>query len=213
MKMHKGWYFPKSEKKFVEYFDQLNTNEYQLDQRKESFKYLDNNRKAIDIGANVGLWAKDICKTFKEVKLFEPYIENIECLRKNLEFHDNFEIFECALSNIQGFANLYIDKVGLGNNSLSSLDQGDLKIKIKTMKLDDYNFEDIDYIKIDVQYHELQVIEGSINTLKKNSPVLCIEAARRNKSELIYVNKFVKILGELNYKVVGEMGKELFFKK
>jgi len=38
--------------------------------------------------------------------------------------------------------------------------------KIKIMKLDDFNFNEIDYIKIDVQFHELEVIEGGINTLK-----------------------------------------------
>ena len=81
------------------------------------------------------------------------------------------------------------------------------------MKLDNYNFKDIDYIKIDVQYHELEVIEGGIELLKSNSPVLCIEAARRNDDERSYVNKFANILFNLDYKIVGGLGKELFFKR
>ena len=88
-----------------------------------------------------------------------------------------------------------------------------MKVKIDTMKLDNFNFDEIDYIKIDVQFHELEVIEGAINTLKNNNPVLCIEAARRNEEELAYVRKFVKILEDLNYKIVGGVGKELFLKK
>lgn len=212
--MYKGWYFPDSEKSFIKYFDELDTNEYQLLQREESFKFLDKKRKAIDVGANVGLWAKDFCKIFKEVKLFEPYKENIECLKKNLKHNNNYEIFEFALSNFQGFADLFVDESGLGNNSLNPINQNNLmKVKIDTMKLDNFNFDEIDYIKIDVQFHELEVIEGAINTLKNNNPVLCIEAARRNEEELAYVRKFVKILEDLNYKIVGGVGKELFLKK
>jgi len=55
------------------------------------------------------------------------------------------------------------------------------KEKVQLIMLDDLNLQDIDYIKIDVQFHELEVIEGSIDTLKNNNPVLCIEAARRNE--------------------------------
>jgi hypothetical protein len=94
--------------------------------------------------------------------------------------------------------------------------KGDANTKsltIKTNKLDDFNFTQIDYIKIDVQFHELEVIEGSILTLKNNDPVLCIESARRNEEELSYVKKFSFLLESLNYKIVGGLGKELFFRK
>ena len=81
------------------------------------------------------------------------------------------------------------------------------------MKLDDFNFNEIDYIKMDVQFHELEVIEGAINTLIKNNPVLCIEAARRNEEELSYVKKWGQILESIGYKIIGGIYKELFFKK
>jgi len=213
MKIYKDWYFPDSEEHFIKYLKQQSTNEYQKEQRKTSLSFLESKRIAIDIGANVGLWAKDFCEIFHEVMLFEPYKLNIECLKKNLENYQNFKIFDCALSNKNSLGELYIHEKGLGSNSLVP-SYGITKTEnIQLKKLDDFEFQNVDYIKIDVQFHELEVIEGSIDTLKNNNPVLCIEAARRNEEELSYVKKFVTILESLKYKIVGGVGKELFFKK
>ena len=213
MKIYKDWHFPDSEEHFIEYLKQTNTHEYQKEQRKASLSFLNSKRTAIDIGANVGLWAKDFCEIFHEVILFEPYKLNIECLKKNLENYQNFQIFDCALSNKNSPGELYIHEKGLGANSLVPSDGITKTENIQLKKLDNFQFKNVDYIKIDVQFHELEVIEGSIDTLKNNNPVLCIEAARRNQEELSYVQKFVKILENLEYKIVGGLGKELFFKK
>lgn len=213
MKLYKNWYFPDTEEHFIDFLKDLKPDQYQKSIRDESLKFLEKKRTAIDIGANVGLWAKDLCEIFKEIKLFEPYQLNVECLKENLKIYKNFEIFECALSNKNGLQELHINEKGLGSNSLKKMDGVSTKEKIKVLKLDDFNFNNVDYIKIDVQFHELEVIEGSILTLKNNNPVLCIEAARRNEEELSYVKKFVKILENLNYKILGGLGKELFFKK
>ncbi len=216
MKFRHNWYFPDTEEHFIEYFDvNKDTNEYQKIQRLNSFGHVENFRNAIDVGANIGLWAKDICKEFKRAYLFEPHKENVQCLRKNLENLINYEIYECALSNKKDLFNLHIYPKGLGGNTLSPPpnSSSDITEIVQANVLDSYNFKNIDYIKIDVQFHELEVLEGSLETLKNNNPVLCIEAARRDQEELSYVKKFVELLNGLNYKIVGEAGKELFFKK
>jgi FkbM family methyltransferase len=222
MKIHKSWYLPDLESHFQDNFKYINGEyTYQQMQRDASLKYISNQRTAIDIGANIGLWAKDLCQTFKKVILFEPYNKNIECLKKNLEQFDNYYLYDLALSNRNSYEELYVNDELTGYSSFDSRDHIDpesnllnvKKINVKTIKLDDLNLQDIDYIKIDVQFHELEVIEGSIDTLKNNNPVLCIEAARRNEEELSYVRKFANILVSLKYKIVGSSGKELFFKK
>jgi FkbM family methyltransferase len=214
MKLYKNWYFPDNEVHFIEYFKNL-AQEYQELQRYSSFKFLDKKRNAIDIGANVGLWSKDICKIFRHAILFEPFQENVECLKKNLEKFDNFEILNVALSNFQGNTKLYFDERSLGESTIRKHNVSNFtkSLPVQVKMLDDYSFREIDYIKIDVQFHELEVIEGAINTLQNNNPVLCIESARRDMEELRYVKKFVKILNKIGYRVVGESGKELFFKK
>ena len=212
MRKYKSWYFPDKEEHFIKSLQ--NQDEYQSPQRNASIEFLEQKRNAIDIGANVGLWARDLCKIFERVELFEPVKQNIECLKKNLEVFSNFKIYDCALSNSNGLKDIYIDEKGSGNNSFIKPEKDNVKSeKIKIMKLDDFNFNEIDYIKIDVQFHELEVIEGGINTLKNNNPVLCIEAARRNEEELSYVKKWGQILENIGYKIIGGVYKELFFKK
>ena len=85
-------------------------------------------------------------------------------------------------------------------------------IEIETKQLDDYRFTDIDYIKIDVQFYELFVLEGATETLKINNPLLCIECARRNKEELEYVKKLMISWLTWVTKLLVELEKSYFSK-
>ena len=69
------------------------------------------------------------------------------------------------------------------------------------------------FLTIDVEGNELNVLQGAYKTLKNNNPLLCIECARRNKEELKFVKKINDFLKSIDYKIVGGIGKELFFKK
>ena len=217
-KLIAGWYLPSKEKHFETYLlKNINKNglgEYQKAQRVKSFEYLSHRNIAIDIGACVGFWTKDLCENFKNVICFEPAPSNAECLKLNLEQYDNYRLYKVGLSNTTGTKKLMISEEGIGSNSLSDSTMNPNNfINIPTKKLDDFKFRNVSYIKMDVQFHELEVLEGATKTLKYNSPVLCIECARRNAVELNYVKKIVSLLNKLNFKIIGGLGKELFFKK
>lgn len=217
-KLISGWYIPSKEKHFEGYLvNNINRNgvgEYQKEQRVNSFKYLDHKNIAIDIGACVGFWTKDLCETFNNVICFEPAPINAECLKLNLVNYKNYRLYKIGLSNTTGTKKLMISEEAIGSNSLSDYKMNPKNfINIPTKKLDDFKFRNVSYIKMDVQFHELEVLEGAVTTLKNNSPVLCIECARRNEDELNYVKKIVSLLSKLNFKIVGGLGKELFFKK
>ena len=217
-KLVAGWYLPSKEKHFESYLlrsiNQKGVGEYQKEQRSKSFSYLSQNNVAIDIGACVGFWTKDLCENFKNVICFEPAPENAECLKLNLKNYSNYRLYKVGLSNTTGNKKFMISEEGIGSNSFSEYKMNpDNFLNIPTKKLDDFKFRNVSYIKMDVQFHELEVLEGAEKTLKNNSPVLCIECARRNEDELNYVKKIVFLLNELNFKIVGGLGKELFFKK
>ena len=217
-KLIAGWYLPIKEKHFEKFLmDSKETNkvgEYQKEQRLESFKYLEHFNTAIDIGACVGFWTKDLCKKFSNVICFEPSPINAECLESNLKNYTNYKLYKIALSNVTGTKKLLISEEGIGSNSLNDPNMDTNKfINVPAKTIDSYNFRNLSYIKMDVQFHELEVLEGATKTLKLNSPVLCIECARRNEDELNYVKKIVSLLNKLNFKIVGGLRKELFFKK
>ena len=218
MEFVEGWYLPIGEKHFTHYLLEARKTkfpmEYQKQQRDKSLTYVKNFNTAIDIGACVGFWSRDLCKIFNKTICFEPFKDSSDCLIKNLESFSNYELYNVALSNQSGSGELLVSEEGIGSNSLNGFAMDNYKtIKTEMKRLDDFNFVDIDYIKIDVQFYELFVLQGAYKTLKNNNPLLCIECARRNKEELSYVKKINEFLKKLDYKIVGGVGKELFFKK
>jgi len=139
----------------------------------------------IDVGANVGIWSRPLASIFKKVYAFEPVETNIECLNKNIEALDNIEVYDNALSDRNGHANLYMGNTSnCGNNKVTY----ECKMKkkhfgaedlIPVRTLDSYEFENVGLIKIDTQGHELPIIQGSVETLKKNKPTIIFEVNKK----------------------------------
>lgn len=163
---------------------------------------------SVDIGANVGTYTVELQKNSKKVISFEPLKENISYL-KNL-IKDNVKIFNYALSNKNKFAYIYIPKINFNfDYALATLNYKNIinfknqkKIKIKLIKFDQLFFNifssrEIDFIKIDVEGHELEVLKGMNNFLKKNKPIFLIEIEKRHN---LSYNEVYKFLTERNYK-------------
>ena len=116
-----------------------------------------------------------------------------------------------------------------GNASLSShgVETGNSKRTLKSEQLSTYDVEvtcldhyfhefkdqHVDYIKVDVQGHELEVMQGATKVLHAHDPVLCLELPQRNPSEVNYHNEVVKLLSSLGYNRRGNMRKETIFTK
>jgi len=49
------------------------------------------------------------------------------------------------------------------------------RVSIEQKVLDNYQFDDVDVIKIDVEGYELLVLEGAIDTIERNRPIVQIE--------------------------------------
>ncbi len=147
-------------------------------------KLLVNCNRAIDIGANVGVWSYWLSKYAKQVESFEPNPKIFNAL-KNIKIK-NVNSYNIALSNKTGSVDLLIPKgrKGFSNQgaSLSSIKvQGEHKsISIEAKQLDEFNFLDVDFIKIDVEGHEHEVIEGARETIKKFKPTMVIEMEEKH---------------------------------
>ena len=53
--------------------------------------------------------------------------------------------------------------------------EGYARQSIEQRTLDSYQFTDVDIIKIDTEGYELQVLEGAVDTIKRNRPIVQIE--------------------------------------
>ena len=156
-------------------------------------------RRFLDIGANIGIYSFHFKKSFKSIDAFEPLKE----ISYRLEHFQNpsLKVHNCALSNKIGEFQIYIPYLsGKAVASLASLEKrdGDCEVRtVKVDKIDNFDFDDVDLIKIDVEGHEEYVIEGARNVIKTNTPILIVEIEQRHLNKPIE-EVFQSIL-KLNY--------------
>ena len=72
MKQVKGWWLPDTDTDFDRW---ILDGEYQKRQRDAILEFVNKDGNAIDIGAHVGFWLRDMCKQLKHVYAFEPIEE------------------------------------------------------------------------------------------------------------------------------------------
>lgn len=231
MKDLKGWFVPDWDTHYKPMLKEINGKwQYQQEQRTFALSFVKNLNLALDIGGNIGFWSRELCQKFKEVWAFEPHPDNIECYKKNLINYTNWKLEEIALSNKeQENAILFSSPDECGNVSLNShgvqtgssiriLEEKQLsKTYTNVKKLDSYLKEfsnrNIDFIKVDCQEHEKEIMEGALDILKNHNTVLCLELPRRNEKEKIYHTEVEKYLSSLRYTRRGNSRKETVFTK
>ena len=176
MREHYGWHFPDFETHFPKMLkksvDKGLPPEYQIAVRKRSIELCAKRRTALDIGANVGLWSRDLVDNFAKVVAFEPVAVFRECLEKNVT-GANFFISPLALGDHDTQATMIITEGNSGHSHLdpATLGTGDVQV----VKLDNLNIEDADYIKIDCEGYEYRVLQGAEQTVKRCRPIMVIE--------------------------------------
>lgn len=141
----------------------------------------------IDIGANTGIYSL-IAKAVNRNSLvfaFEPVMRVFKKLEINNQLNKyDIKCLQLAISNYTGTAIIYdlksehIYSVSV-NKNLNDSNIETVKTEIKTITLNDvvekYNLTKIDLIKIDVETHEAEVMEGFSKYLEKFKPTILIE--------------------------------------
>ena len=163
-------------------------------------KLLNNKRRFLDIGANIGIYSYHFKNSFQKVDAFEPLSEITHRLKP---FQNaNFKVHNVAVSNKVGDLKFNIPMAnGKPIPSLASLEERDGECEVRTVKVetvDNYDFNDVDLIKIDVEGHEQCVIEGAIKVIKKNKPILIVEIEQRHINTDI--NEVFDTILNLNYR-------------
>ena len=133
----------------------------------------------VDIGGNKGLYTEEILRKFPlcKVVVFEPSISNSNILHSKFSENANVTIEQKAVSNIDGESILYSDSDGSGLASLTKrrLEHFDIAFehseKISVIRFEDYwkselGSENIDFVKLDIEGHELDALNGFGEALK-----------------------------------------------
>ena len=129
----------------------------------------------IDIGAHVGTYSWTCGKKAKHTYAFECGPKTFCYLAANIALHqleDKVSPFPNALGNEEKTIDYYIrseDGGGNGVKELSHEDSKHKKVKIFMKTLDSFHFENVGFIKIDVEGFEKEVLMGGLDTLRRNN--------------------------------------------
>jgi FkbM family methyltransferase len=178
----------------------LHTGEWEL---RELNKYVRRDGIALDVGASTGVYAYHLSRMARHVYAFEPNPEGAECIRRLRV--KNIVVENVALSSQQGQATLRIPVVSTkgedkGMASLEPRVVADERlsrtIDVPLRRLDNYEFENICFVKIDVEGHEEDVLDGGRETIARDRPCLLIEIEERhNPGGLGRIDKSLSALG------------------
>jgi len=134
----------------------------------------------VDIGANIGYYAlleASIVSRSGRVYAVEPYPQSYKLLKKNIklnQYSDIIEVEQIAISDKGGKSKLYLGKAA-NVHSLTDYSNKWGKhgyIKVETVAIDKF-LEDkgrVDFVRMDIEGHERQVIGRLIDTLGHRKP-------------------------------------------
>jgi len=133
----------------------------------------------LDIGSNIGLFTESIVNkiNYKKIYAFEPVKEFFDYSVNALKKHKNVFIYNFAIGNTNEKKNISINlDMNIGSSSLIKNHSNSRIETIEIKRLDDLKIKDkIDFIKIDVEGFETEVILGGLQTIEKNKPSIFIE--------------------------------------
>ena len=169
--------------------------------RRDLEKYYVKGTEILDIGANIG-YNSLMFSDYGPVVSFEPvYHEIVIRNAKQNAIRHRINIFPCALSDEKKTTEIFIPSKGCQSNTHINYGgtsfhlSGDMKgesVKVGCERLDDIYDGKPSIIKIDVEEHELQVLEGAKETIKKHMPTILVEI---HDFETSLVAKFLESLG------------------
>ncbi len=175
----------------------------------------------IDIGSNIGSVTLPLAKIFSKSKVIsiEPTFYAFSKLKKNINLNPilkkRIKLENVFVSNQNKIVNKVHSSWNLSNDSKKhKVHFGTLKKTSKIIKKLDKvcsNVKKVDFIKIDVDGHELDVLKSGKKTIKKHKPFIYFEFAPYLYREFRYTPEILInfIKKDLNYLFYDEKLKEV----
>ena len=160
----------------------------------------------VDVGACIGYYTlimSQIVGSDGKVYAFEPDPDNYETLLKNTEGYDNIVCVNAAVSKADGKGKLSLSKSNLGDHRLGFNGNDRESVDVDVVSLDEYFARrgkkvKVDFIKIDAQGVEGDVIKGAKQLIKRSKGLsMCIEYSPKMMEEYgTTVGEFVRIMSD-----------------
>lgn len=186
-------------------------------------KYVNKNKSILEIGACVGVITFVLSKLCnKTVYSFEPNKISYNLLQNNINSNNinNVKIFNKGVGNLKKSKIVYSHPDNIGQTILGLDPKDILKSNgqiVDMIKIDDMDFlKDVDFIKIDVEGYELDVLRSGKKYFKGNNPTVLVEfhGYDINGEWKTTENKVKEIMESYKYKEVEKIKpNKIIFKK
>lgn len=163
----------------------------------------------LDIGANVGHYSlrlSELVGKSGRVLVFEPVPSTVDLLASNMSraTYQNLSIFNVAVSNKTDLVGMVVpENFPESKNSnyyRAHISNNSNALNILSISIDSLNIShSIKLAKIDVEGHEIYVLQGMENLIKRDFPVLLVEG---DSSE---VNNYLASLGYVGNRMQGSV--------
>lgn len=163
----------------------------------------------VDIGAHVGIFTVKAASKAKTVIAIEPDPINYSLLVSNIERNNlkNVSTLNVAVSDFNGKARLHVgsasvfptltpELISLEHHARRKYDRY-VMVKVRTLDelLKETDLSRVDFMKIDVEGAELQVLKGARETIKNNSKVYLALAAEHYELQPLDVLDYLHYRG------------------
>ncbi len=179
-----------------------------------------------DVGANLGHWTTGMLNLLHkndiqpQIIMFEPQAQCWQALHDIVK--NNVELSKTAVGSCNGTLEFY---QGMNSEVASAYERSDFldisnKIDVPCITLDSFiesrDIKLVEYIKMDIEGHEMQAIIGAKKSLKNNIiQSISFEFGSANVNSRTFFVDFFEFFSELNFKIyrMGHDGVPIYINK
>jgi FkbM family methyltransferase len=133
----------------------------------------------VDVGSWYGPWARRLARRADKVVSIEPTPLH-EVLRRTLPA--GVQVVAAAASDHLGEAQMWLsaeDGAVQGVSSLHKRDIHHVAVRVPLITIDSLGLDNVTFMKIDVEGHEVAALHGAADTIKRDRPRLFVEVEQR----------------------------------
>lgn len=198
------------------YKARLKAGQYQQRNWEFAQKVIPQYRRVIDIGSNNACNAIHYAEKFNQVECYEPVVLAQQLWHNTVRDNQvsNVVLHTQALGEYNGNTEIIIHKLNGGHNHLLHMDKNPRArgpitrtteaVAIRT--LDSYGFTEVDFIKVDVEGYEYFVLQGAVNTIAANRPLIQLEIVANQCRKFNYkAETLINWLRSMNYRMCSKI--------
>jgi FkbM family methyltransferase len=179
MFLHQGIWLPDGEKHFPKWMTENGEvvdgrGTYQIRKWRACLPWIKQWRRAVDVGAHVGFWTIQMAPRFVKVEAFEPVQAMRECFSQNVGARINVNLYAEALGDFSGSVLMAYDPADSGGTHVARRSDGRAG-SVPIAPLDSFGWADVDFLKIDCEGYEVNVLKGAVETLRRCKPCVIVE--------------------------------------